>query len=128
MSRMASSTLSDDVEYETLGGDGADGAGGGASGGGSSASDNRLKIEIVYGIHNETHIILYAEAQSTYEKWVHALEAAAETRHIEDFYEIDYAEELGRGFFADVYVCRPASHDGRCVWFRKGASREAGGG
>ena len=115
---MSSATLSDDIEYETLGGDAAgDGAANTGTGGGpgGNAAEARLKIEIVYGVHNETHVLLYAESQSAYEKWVHALEAAAETRHIEDFYEIDYGEELGRGFFADVYICRAMGADGRYV-------------
>jgi len=116
--RATSSTLPDDVEYAALAGpndsvEGSGGAGAGGSGAATAAvADTKYRIEIVYGQHRETHVVLYAESQSSFEKWVNALEAAAETRHIEDYYEIDYGEELGRGFFADVYLCY-ALVDGR---------------
>jgi len=119
-SRATSSAVPDDVEYAALAGPNesveglgsAAGAGGSGAASAAAAADTKYRIEIVYGQHRETHVVLYAESQSSFEKWVNALEAAAETRHIEDYYEIDYGEELGRGFFADVYLCY-ALVDGR---------------
>jgi hypothetical protein len=118
--RATSAALSDDVEYETLAGGPAlnpsSGSGSGSGGAaGTTAAAERWRIELVYGQHNDNHVIFQAESQAAWAKWVAALEAAAETRHIEDYYTIDYGDELGRGFFADVYVCRPVAHDGRCV-------------
>lgn len=66
------------------------------------------EIEIICPNHD---YFLFAEDAESFHSWVHALQDASEDKHVEDYYEISWQEQLGTGYFADVYVCRALGDD-----------------